>query len=142
MRDRYLGNRYGCSDKIITENEFAIIAEGNKYSSAERVAKLSLYHAAHVTIKNKREFFQILHKTDKNLPSHQLIAIPIGLAPIVFVPVAEISTVEVTSILIIRLVEKKETLSSNYISAKQVIAELKPIFTKNKHITSACSKSR
>ena len=126
-REIYWGNKYGYSEKKISDDEFAIIAEGNKYSSAEHVAKLALYHAAHVTIENKKEFFQIIQETNKDLASHEVISIPIGI-PAVFIPVTETSTNEVTSILIIRITGKEQTSTFKNINALQVINELKPIF--------------
>jgi len=131
MRDVYGGSKYGCNDKKISDDEFAVIAEGNEYSTAEHVAKLALYHAAHVTIKNEKQFFQILQKTEKTLPNHQVITIPLILyGGVVFIPVAGKPTSEITSILIIRLVAPADSLTSNCINAKQVITELKPILEK------------
>jgi ERCC4-type nuclease len=124
-RDVYWGNRYGCNEKRISDNEFAIIAEGNIHSSVDHVAKLALYHAAHVTIENNKKFFQIVKQTDNNLASYQLITINIlG----VFVPVGETENNEVTSILIIRITDKEQDNSSNNINALQVIKELEPVF--------------
>lgn len=134
-RDGFWGSGYGFSDKKIEDNEFAIIAKGNGYSTCERVAKLALYHAAHVTIKNGKNYFEILQKSEKALPNHELILIPIPI-PIpngfmnISVPVGEESTNEVTAILIIRLAEQAQPSSSIYINAEQVINELKPIFGK------------
>jgi hypothetical protein len=134
-RDSYWGQKYGCNDKKIGENEFAIIAEGNEHTPAERVAKLALYHAAHVARRNQSRYFEILQKTQKDLPNHELIAIPLpllGTAPFLFVPVAEISKNEVIAILIIHLVDQSQATNTKILDAEQIINELEKMFEENK----------
>jgi hypothetical protein len=131
-RDSYWGKKYGCNDKKIGENEFAIIAEGNEHTPAERVARLALYHAARVAKRNEKRYFEILQKTQKDLPNHRLITIPFGTAPILFVPVAEISKDEVTSILIIHLVDQPQTTNTKCLDAEQIINDLEAMFEENK----------
>lgn len=133
-RDNYGGNQYGCNDKKISDDEYAIVAEGNKYSTPEHVAMLALYHAANVTINNGKNSFRIIKKTDENLPSHQLtmIPIPIVVGFIYFLPVAENSINEATSILIIKFCEEQTDTQSKCINAEQIINELKSTIEDNK----------
>lgn len=127
QRGSFWGNTYGCSDKKISDSEFAIIAEGNEYSTPDHVAKLALYHAANVTIKNGKSSFYILKKTDENLPSARILTIPIFIGGAsFFLPVAESSINETTSILIIQLCEEQAETQYKCINAEQVINELKP----------------
>ena len=127
------GSQYGCNDKKVGDHEFAIIAKGNRYTDAERVAKLALFHAANVTIENERASFQIIKKDDESLLNHRPITIglpiPIPNAlPVLFIPVGETTSLEATSILIIKLCDKQPTNQSECINAEQVINELKHNF--------------
>lgn len=132
-RDDYGGNRYGYNDKKISDDEYAIIVEGNIFSEPDHVAKLALYHAANVTIRNGKNYFRIVKKSDENLPTNMVttaIPVPIPGSAILFIPVAETSINETTSILIIQLCEVQENSQSDCLSAENIIDALKPIIEK------------
>ena len=140
-RDHFSEFNFGYNDKRISDDEFCIIATGNEASTAEHVAKLALYHAAKVTLKNKHQRFKISNKSEKNLPRHQmvtistlLIPIPITIhsLPIGSVPLGEKTTRGSKSILIIRLVDGAEPEEPEHIDAQKVVAELDPIFNKKR----------
>lgn len=133
-RDDNWGFQYGYSDKKISDDEYAIIFKGNRYSAPNYVAKLALYHAANVTIRNGKNYFHILKKNDANLTTHQVTTIPIPIAGagILFLPVAETSVNETTSILIIQLCEDQGETQSECINAEKIINELRPIIEKEK----------
>lgn len=123
----WIEDESGVDEKQIGHDEFVINAEGNLYSSAEHVAKLALYHAAHVTLENEKEFFQIVQRSDSRLSNYQSISIPAY--PGLLLPVAETSTRDKhKSILIIRITDEEQTSPSKSINASQVIDNLKPYF--------------
>lgn len=138
VRENYWDGKYGCNDKKISEDEFAIISKGNKLSTPDHVAKLALYHAANVTLKNGKSSFHILKKDSANLPNHQITVIPIPIlgAPILFLPVAENTVNETTSILIIKLCLKSTAINTECISADKIIKELKPIVDNSSNTSS------
>jgi len=119
-RDDYMGSQYGYNDKKISNDEYAIIAEGNRYSATDYVAKLALYHAAKVTTRNRRTSFRIVKKNDENLTTHEVttIFVPIAGAGMLIIPVAENAISEPTSILIIQFCEDLGDAKSECINAK------------------------
>lgn len=132
-RNNYMGNPYGCSEKKISNDEFAIVARGNKYSSAEHVGKLALYHAANVTKNNSKKSFYIVKENIEKIKNYQLTIIPIPIfgAPILFVPVNENMIDEVTSILIIKFCHEATSIESECINAEKTIDQLKIDIEKN-----------
>jgi len=134
-RDDYMGSQYGYNDKKINDDEYAIIAEGNRYSAPDYVAKLALYHAAKVTTRNGQTYFRILKKNDENLTTHEVatIIVPIAGAGMLYIPVAENAISEPTSILIIELCEDSGEAQTECINSKEIISELQIVFEKGKH---------
>jgi len=130
-----MGSQYGYNDKKINDDEYAIIVEGNRYSAADYVAKLALYHAAKVTTRIGRTYFRIIKKNDEYLTTHEVttIVVPITGAGMLFIPVAENAISEPTSILIIQLCEDPGEAQTECINSKEIINELQIVFEKGKH---------
>jgi len=130
QRSDYWGDKYGVSHKVISKNEFAIIAEGNAHTSADRVATLALYHAAIITIQNNGKFFRLINRVDESLPTHQTIVVPLPFFPTVIVPVSEYTRNEMTSILIIQTCDVQSGIESKCLDAQQIIEDLESIIKK------------
>ena len=130
-----MGSQYGYNDKRISNDEYAIIAEGNRYSAADYVAKLALYHAAKVTTRNGQTYFRILKKNDESLTTHEVttIVVPIAGAGMLYIPVAENAISEPTSILIIEFCEDLGEAQTECINSKEILNELQIVFEKENH---------
>jgi len=124
-RDSY--SDYGYSDKKISDDEFSIVATGNRLTSEQRVAEMALLRAAHLTQEQGRTHFIIVKQAAQSLNVSRTVFLPLpigsGGMPVTL-PVGEGSEKEPLAYAVIRLVPKNTPPPPDAIDAAEVIAQL------------------
>ena len=119
--------QYGYSDKKISDDEFSIVAAGNRLTSEQRVAEMALLRAAHVTEEQGRTHFVIVKQAAQSLNVSRTVFLPLpigaGGMPVTL-PVGQGSEKEPLAYVLIRLVPKNTTPPPDAIDAHAVIARL------------------
>lgn len=125
------GASYGYRDKEMGDDEFSIVATGNRLTAKERVAEIALLRAARIAEERGRAHFLILNQKSERLRNTQTQNVVLffpafaGFPPTVgAIPVGERTTMEPMTVLLIRLLPLKEEHPKEAISAAQIIQHL------------------
>jgi hypothetical protein len=123
------GASYGYRDKSVGDDEYAVVATGNRLTDKERVAEIALLRAARIAQERGRSHFQILTQKAERLRNTQTQQVliflpgPAGFVPAP-IPVGERTTMEPMTVLLIRLLPETGTFPIDSVSAAQVIEHL------------------
>jgi hypothetical protein len=118
---------YGYTDKKIGDDEFSVVANGNKFTSQQRVADMALLRAAHLTLEQGRTHFVIMKQETQSVSVRRTMTVPfpIGAGGMpVWLPVGEHDEAEPRTYLLIRLVPKDTAPPADAIDAAAVVADL------------------
>jgi hypothetical protein len=118
---------YGYTDKKIGDDEFSVVANGNKFTSQQRVADMALLRAAHLTLEQGRTHFVIIKQETQSVSVRRtmMVPFPIGAGGMpVWLPVGEREEGEPRCYILIRLVPKGTSPPPDAIDAAGVLADL------------------
>jgi hypothetical protein len=120
---------YGYSDQRVGDDEYTVVAHGDHLTSRERVARIALLRAAHLTIAEGRSRFAVLTQKSElvNLRYSQSILI-FAAGNFLPIPVHEAQTQEPDAVLLIRLLPTGATHGAGAIDAAEVVKSLEPEF--------------
>ena len=124
------GASYGYRDKAVGDDEYAIVATGNRRTSRERVAEIALLRAAHIAEAHGRTHFQIVTQKAEDLRNtwtdQVLIFLPgpSGVLMPMPIPVGEHTTMEPMTVLLIRLLPDAAAYPKDAVDAAQVVKQL------------------
>jgi len=120
------GHGYGYLDKYMGNDEYSVVAAGNRFTPRERVAEIALLRAARITQERGRTHFVVLNRKAGTFQMHQAQMVPIFLGGVLTpVPVGERSRAEPTAILLIRLLPGRSSFQPGALDAADVVARLK-----------------
>lgn len=114
---------YGYSDKPLGGDEFSVVATGNSATQKERVAKIALLRAAHLTKEQGGTHFVVLKDKTQTLGAEAPILLNLSLSgATALVPIGTQTSQEVTAILLIRVLPRAESYPTDAIDAVETIA--------------------
>jgi hypothetical protein len=119
----------GWRDKPIGPDEYSVIVQGNPQTTAERAASIALLRAAHLTLENERERFEVFEAEAVRRTQEVTTNVPLRSGGMtVFVPVDKHRTSEPVAVLLVRLRPAGAGPDENSLDAREVIATLGPTF--------------
>jgi hypothetical protein len=120
------GAGYGYRDKYIGDDEFSIVAEGNRFTSRERAAQIALLRAARVTEARGRTHFVVLNRKSATFQAYQPQMVPLYLGGVmIYIPVGERARAEPIAVLLIRVLPAQSSYPPDAVEAAEAIARLK-----------------
>lgn len=123
--DTARGASYGYRDKDIGDDEFSIVATGNRLTTKERVAEIALLRAARITEEQGRTHFVILKQKAGPLQNIQTESVTLLIAgTFVWLPVGQHTTMEPMTVLVIRLLPLKAEYPQDAVDAAKVVEHL------------------
>ncbi len=125
VRANVWNEKHGWRDQQIGPDEFSVVVQGNAYTSAERVARIALLRAAHLTLEQGRSRFEIFDRASSNRSHDIMTTVPVsGGGLTVFVPVETRKVSEPIAVLLIRVFPVGAQPKDGSLDARTVVAAL------------------
>lgn len=119
------GASYGYRDKALGDDEFSIVATGNRLTTRERVAEIALLRAARIAQEHGRTHFLIQNRKAEPLQSTQTQSVTLFIGGVwMWLPVDERTTMEPMTVLLVRLLPMQAEYPSNAVDAAATIEQL------------------
>jgi|GEM_PF-1457745 len=128
------GAGYGYMDKYLGDDEYSVVVAGNRFTSPERVAEISLLRAARITQEQNRTHFMVLNRNAGTYTVHQAQTVPLPVVQagipryLAYIPVGENTRREPTVTVLIRLLPLRGVYPEDAVDAGAVIDRLKGRF--------------
>lgn len=118
-------DKHGWRDQQIGPDEFSVVVQGNVHTSTDRVAQISLLRAAHLTLEQGRDRFEIVDRASAKRAQDMMTTVPVsGGGMTVFVPVETRKVSEPVAILLIRVLSVDAPPKEGSLDARAVVAAL------------------
>jgi hypothetical protein len=118
-------DKHGWRDQQIGPDEFSVVVQGNVHTSTERVARIALLRAAHLTLEQGRDRFEVFNRASTNRAQDIMTTVPVsGGGMTVFVPVETQKFSEPVVVLLIRVFRVDSPPKEGSLDARAVVTAL------------------
>ena len=119
---------YGYEDRVVGQDEYSVVVRCNPRTSMERAARIALLRAAHLTLENGHERFEVLDQETAHRAQDIMtnVAAYSSRTGAILVPVNKATTREPVAVLLVRMVPADHPLEAQVLDARQVVADIEP----------------